>query len=197
MLRRRSKTRVNAVDLEDKFGARGGPLADLERFIHAPEEASASGGALPALVRIALIHAQFETIHPFLDGNGRIGRLLIAALMEQWGLLREPLMYLSGYLKQHQAEYDRRLSAIRSEGNWEGWVAFAGEAGPLAYRLFELLPVMPRFTVEQARQRLATTFPTASAAVRLLEALGIVDELTGRRKNRVYGYRAYVEILGR
>jgi Fic family protein len=198
-----------------------GLLADLERFIHAPEEASASGGALPALVRVALIHAQFETIHPFLDGNGRIGRLLIAALMEQWGLLREPLMYLSGYLKQHQAEYYRRLSAIRSEGDWEGWVAFAGEAergivsvaqliaadrrrliesgkaGPLAHRLFERLPVMPRFTVEQARQRLDTTFPTASAAVRLLEELGIVDELTGRRKNRVYGYRAYVEILGR
>lgn len=79
---------------------------------------AAAGCRQPALVRVALIHAQFETIHPFLDGNGRIGRLLIAALMEQWGLLQEPLMYLSGYLKQHQAEYYRRLSAIRSDGDW-------------------------------------------------------------------------------
>jgi Fic family protein len=75
------------------------------------------------LVKIALVQAQFETIHPFLDGNGRIGRLLIAALMEHWGLLPEPLLYLSGYLKQHQSENYRRLSAIRTEGDWEGWVA--------------------------------------------------------------------------
>jgi Fic family protein len=95
-----------------------GLLADLERFIHDPEP------ALPPLVRVALVHVQFETIHPFLDGNGRIGRLLIAALLEQWGLLPEPLVYLSGYLKQHQAEYYRRLSAVRTEGDWEGWVGF-------------------------------------------------------------------------
>jgi len=97
-------------------------LADLERFIHA------KSSTLPALVRVALVHVQFETIHPFLDGNGRIGRLLVAALLEDWGLLPEPLMYLSGYLKQHQAEYYRRLSAVRTEGDWEGWVAFFLEA---------------------------------------------------------------------
>ncbi len=198
-------------------------LADLERFIHAEQS------ALPPLVRIALAHAQFETIHPFLDGNGRIGRLLIAALLEDWKLLSEPLMYLSGYLKQHQAEYYRHLSALRTDGDWEAWVAFflegvalaAGEAergiiaiasliaadrrkllqapkaGPASYRLFELLPMMPRFTVEHVRQRLETTFPTASAAVRTLEALGIVAELTGQKTNRSYGYQAYVELLAR
>lgn len=198
-------------------------LSDLERFVHGPDQ------GLPPLVRIALIHAQFETIHPFLDGNGRIGRLLIAALLEHWGLLREPLMYASGYLKQHQAEYDRRLSAIRTEGDWEGWVAFFLEgvaasaieaergvidvaslvatdrrrllqmpkATPASYRLFELLPMMPRFTVEHARARLESTFPTVSAAVKVLEALGIVAELTGQRKNRVYEYRAYVALLSR
>ncbi|MFT4194520.1 Fic family protein [Ottowia sp.] len=200
-----------------------GLLADLERFIHAEQS------TLPPLVRIALVHAQFETIHPFLDGNGRIGRLLIAALLEDWKLLPEPLMYLSGYLKQHQAEYYRRLSAIRTDGDWEAWVAFflegvtvaAGEAergiiavasliaadrrkllqapkaSPASYRLFELLPMMPRFTVEHVRQRLETTFPTASAAVRTLEALGIVAELTGQKTNRSYGYQAYVELLTR
>jgi Fic family protein len=198
-------------------------LTDLERFIHA------SDSDLPPLARVALIHAQFETIHPFLDGNGRIGRLLIAALMEQWGLLREPLMYLSGYLKQHQAEYYRRLSAIRSDGDWEGWVSFflegvaaasaeaersiidvaslitadrkrlleSPKAGPISYRLFELLPMMPRFSVEHVRQRLETTFPTASAAVKLLEDLGILTELTGQKKNRVYSYQAYVDLLSR
>lgn len=198
-------------------------LADMERFIHD------DGTELPPMVRVALIHAQFETIHPFLDGNGRIGRLLIAALFEQWGLLAEPLMYLSGYLKQHQAEYYRRLSAIRTEGDWEAWVTFflegvvvaAGDvegniievaslvaadrkrllqspkAGPASYRLFEMLPMMPRFTIERVRQQLDTSFPTATAAVKALEDLGIVAEMTGQKKNRSYSYQAYVELLSR
>jgi Fic family protein len=198
-----------------------GLLADLERFIHD------TAPALPPLVRAALVHVQFETIHPFLDGNGRIGRLLIAALLEQWGLLPEPLVYLSGYLKQHQAEYYRRLAAVRTEGDWEGWVGFflegveaaatdaehgiaamaslinadrkrllaAPRVGAVALRLFELLPLMPRFTIEQARQKLETTFPTATAAVKLLEDLGLLTELTGRKKNRLFSYAAYVELL--
>jgi Fic family protein len=197
-------------------------LGDLERFIHEPPKS-----VLPPLVRVALVHAQFETIHPYLDGNGRIGRLLIAALMEHWQLLPEPLMYLSGYLKQHQAEYYRRLSAVRTEGDWEGWVAFflegvevaaheaergivslasliasdrrrlleAPKATPASYRLFELLPLMPRFTIEQVRQKLGTSFPTATAAVKLLEGLGIVTELTGQKKNRSFSYQAYVDLL--
>jgi len=197
-------------------------LGDLERFIHetAPK--------LPPLVRVALVHAQFETIHPFLDGNGRIGRLL-AALMEQWGLLPEPLMYLSGYVKRHQREYYRLLSAVRTDGDWEAWVAFFLEAvedavteaerdivaiaslvaadrrrllaaprvGAVMLRLFELLPVMPRFTIEQVRRKLETTFPTATASVKLLQELGIVSELTGQKKNRSFSYSAYVELLAR
>lgn len=203
-------------------------LADVERFIH--DESSANPApALPPLVRIALVHAQFETIHPFLDGNGRIGRLLIAALMEHWRLLPEPLMYLSGYLKQHQSAYYQQLSAIRTQGNWEGWVSFflegvaaaaseaessivtiasliaadrrrlltSPKAGPASYRLFEALPMMPRFNVEGIRQMLDTSFPTANAAVKVLEELGIVSELTGQKKNRNYGYQAYIELLSR
>jgi len=202
-------------------------LAELERFIHADE--TETKPELPALVRVALVHAQFETIHPFLDGNGRIGRLLMAALMEHWGLLPEPLLYLSGYLKQHQAEYYRRLSAVRTEGDWEGWVAFflegvavaaqqaergivaiaslvaadrrrlleAPRAGSASYRLFEMLPMMPRFTIEQVRQKLNTSFPTANAAVQLLQELGIVTELTGQKKNRNYSYHDYVALLTR
>lgn len=198
-------------------------LANLERFIHAATT------DLPPLVRVALIHAQFETIHPFLDGNGRIGRLLIAALLEQWGLLSEPLMYLSGYLKQHQVEYYRRLSTIRTDGDWESWVSFFLEgvataaadaekniiavasliaadrrrllqsptAGPASYRLFEMLPLMPRFTVERVRRQLDTSFPTANAAVKALQVLGVVTEMTGQKKNRSYSYQAYVELLSR
>jgi len=196
-------------------------LADMERFIHDESQ------ALPALVKTALIHLQFETIHPFLDGNGRIGRLLIAALLEYWHLLPEPLMYLSGYLKQHQSEYYRRLSNVRTEGDWEGWVAFflegvavaaldaersivaiasllaadrrrllaSPKAGPASYRLFEMLPMMPRFTIDTVRQKLGTSFPTANAAVKVLEDLGIVAEQTGQKKNRTYSYKAYVALL--
>ena len=95
-----------------------GPLlGDMEQFIHA-------GTNLPPLVKIALVHVQFETIHPFLDGNGRIGRLLITALLELFGLLPEPLVYLSGYSKQYQAEYYRRLSNVGTEGDLKGWVTF-------------------------------------------------------------------------
>jgi Fic family protein len=198
-------------------------LADMERFVHD------TATDLPPMVKVALIHAQFETIHPFLDGNGRIGRLLITALFEYWGLLSEPLLYVSAYLKQHQAEYYRRLSAIRTDGDWESWVTFflegvasaAGEAekniievasllasdrkrllqslkaGPTSYRLFEMLPVMPRFTIEHVRQQLGTSFPTATAAVKVLVDLGIAVEMTGQKKNRSYSYQAYVELLSR
>lgn len=198
-------------------------LTDLERFIH---DCAAD---LPPMVKVALIHAQFETIHPFLDGNGRIGRLLIAALFEHWGLLAEPLMYFSGYLKQHQAEYYRRLSNIRTESDWDSWVTFflegvcvaaadaehsiievaslvaadrkrllqSPKAGPASYRLFEMLPMMPRLTIERVRQQLDTSFPTATAAVKVLEDLGIVTEMTGQKKNRSYSYQAYVELLSR
>ncbi|MEI6114120.1 MAG: Fic family protein [Burkholderiales bacterium] len=196
-------------------------LADLERFIHH------AATDLPPMVKVALIHAQFETIHPFLDGNGRIGRLMIAALFEYWGVLAEPLMYLSSYLKQHQGEYYRRLSAIRTDGDWESWVSYflegvattAGDAekkivevasliasdrkrmlqspkaGPVTYRLFEMLPLMPRFTIEHVREKLDTSVPTATAAVTLLEALGIVVEKTGHKRNRNYGYQAYIDLL--
>ena len=173
------------------------------------------------------MHVQFETIHLFLDGNGRIGRFLVSALMEHWGLLPEPVMYLSGYLKQHQADYYQRFAVVRTGGDFEAWVSFFLEAvevaatdaergivavasmvaadrrrllaspraGAGSLRLFELLPLMPRFTIEQARVKLNTTFPTATAAVKLLQELGIVTEMTGQKKNRSFSYQGYVELL--
>jgi Fic family protein len=198
-------------------------LASLEHFIHKEDD------GLPRLVTIALAHAQFETIHPFLDGNGRIGRLLIAALMEHFGLLPEPLMYLSAYLKQHQAEYYRLLSAIRNEGDWESWVSFflegvaeaataaekgitevaarvaadrrlllaSQQASPASLRLFELLPMMPRFTIDRIKLELNTSFPTANAAAKTLEELGIVTEVTGQVRNRSFSYQAYIELISK
>lgn len=197
-------------------------LADLERFIHDPALPH-----LPPLVRVALVHVQFETIHPFLDGNGRIGRLLIAALFEELGVLPEPLMYVSGFLKQHQSEYYRLLSGVRKEGDWESWILFfleavevaatdaeksivqianlvaahrakllnSVQANTMAVRLLDLLPMMPRFTVERVRQSLQTSYPTANAAVKTLEALGLISETTGQKKNRSFSYAGYIEIL--
>lgn len=172
-------------------------LAQLERFIHV------ANPNLPALVRVALVHAKFQTIHPFMDGNGRIGRLLIAALMEQWGLLPQPLMYLSGTLKKHQREYyateaERAIVDIASLVTADRRRLLAApRVGAMGMRLLELLPVMPRFTIEQARQKLVTTFRTATAAVKLLENLGIVAELTGQKKNRSFSCGAYVELPAR
>jgi Fic family protein len=92
-------------------------LADLERFLHAMRP-------VPPLLQVGLAHAQFETIHPFLDGNGRVGRLLITFLLTERGLLARPVLYLSHYLRQHRGEYYERLQAVRDEGAWEAWLAF-------------------------------------------------------------------------
>jgi Fic family protein len=208
-----------------------GLLSDLEKFFHdysiGGPAVKGEEGTLPALVVIALVHAQFETIHPFLDGNGRIGRLLISALFEDIGVLPEPLLYVSGYLKQHLMEYYRLLSGVRKDGDWESWIAFflegvcvaatdaeksivqiailvaadrrklleSSKVNAAAYRPFKLLPMMPRFTVERVRKVLETTFPTANAAVKTLEELGLISETTGSKKNRSFSYSAYINLL--
>jgi len=92
-------------------------LSAFEKYMHAKDD-------LPTLIRAALLHVQFESIHPYLDGNGRVGRLLIALLLEHWGLLSAPLLYLSLFFKRHRDEYYRRLSAVRTDGDWEGWIAY-------------------------------------------------------------------------
>jgi Fic family protein len=92
-------------------------LSDLEKFLH-------SDSGLPPLIQVGLAHAQFETIHPFLDGNGRLGRLLITFLLTEKRLLKKPVLYLSHYFKRHRAEYYERLQAVRDAGDWEGWLEF-------------------------------------------------------------------------
>jgi len=139
-------------------------LTDLERFLH--EET-----ALPPLVRAGLVHVQFETIHPYLDGNGRVGRLLIALCLEDWGLMTEPLLYLSHFFKMHRAEYYDRLEAVRTRGDWEGWLAYffegvavvADEAVSLIGALFEL--------VEKDRVRYLESERATVVGARLFEHL--------------------------
>lgn len=139
-------------------------MAALEKWIHGRDP-------LPPLIKAGLAHVQFETIHPFLDGNGRIGRLLITLLLEHWGVLRTPVLYLSHALKRHQRAYYDRLAAVRTEGDWEGWTGFflacvreAAEDGiTVAQRLSTLLG--------RDRRRLAAHQRATVAAVGLLDRL--------------------------
>ncbi|MEX0876776.1 MAG: Fic family protein [Phycisphaerales bacterium] len=197
-----------------------GLLADLEGWLHRDDP-------LPPLVRAGLAHVQFETIHPFLDGNGRIGRLLIALLIEHWGLLDGPLLYISLAFKRDRMGYYERLTAVRRNGDWGGWTAYflgcvrdAAEDGVrvarelhgligrdrariiaherstvAAIRLLEMLPSQPITTVTAVGEDLAVTPPTARKAVELLETLGILREVSGRQRDRVYSYGEYMRIL--
>ena len=138
-------------------------LANLESFLH--------DETLPPLVHAAIAHAQFETIHPFLDGNGRVGRLLITFLLCHRGVLNKPLLYLSHYLKQHRAEYYDRLQAIRLDGRWEEWVGFflrgiahvAREATDTARKIVKLR--------ESHRERLAAEGKASGNLLRALDFL--------------------------
>jgi Fic family protein len=139
-------------------------MAALERFLHDP---SAPG----TLVKAALAHVQFETIHPFLDGNGRVGRLLISLLLHHDGLLRQPLLYLSLYFKQHRAEYYRQLDAVRTTGDWEAWLEFfltgvgetAGGAVDTAHRLLA--------TFQDDSERIHKLGRVSASALRVFDAL--------------------------
>jgi Fic family protein len=107
----------NAVYVPPPHHLLGKLLGLLEKYIHTED-------SFPPLVRAGLLHAQFETIHPYLDGNGRMGRLLITLLLEHWNVLDSPLLYLSLYFKRHRAEYYRRLGAVRTDGDFEGWLKY-------------------------------------------------------------------------
>jgi Fic family protein len=193
-------------------------MADLERFVHA------AGDNLPLLVRAGLAHAQFETIHPFLDGNGRVGRLLIALLLHEAKILRQPLLYVSLYFKQNRDLYYRQLDQVRQQGDWEDWLEFflqgvnqtAAGAVATAHRLLELfradevrirdepqstirtyatLKERPVMTINGIVEKTGMSFPTASTAMDSLTRLNIVREVTGNRRNRVFAYQQYMGIL--
>ncbi|ASP86669.1 Fic family protein (plasmid) [Sinorhizobium meliloti] len=196
-------------------------LGDWERFIH--EETP----SIPPLIKAGLIHVQFETIHPFLDGNGRLGRLLITLFLCATGVLQQPLLYLSLYFKSRRPDYYRLLQEVREYGTWEAWLEFfldgvaetadqAFETANRIARLFhddrerivresertgsvlqihEIMRTSPYLTAASAAKRSGLTVPTVNAALDQLQRLGVVEEATGRRRGRVFVYRAYMDIL--
>ena len=196
-------------------------MGELEHFLHD------EGNPYPALIKAALAHVQFETIHPFLDGNGRIGRLLIAFILHHDRVLSQPLLYLSLYFKQHRTEYYRLLDLVRTAGDWEAWIDFflegvertasnavetarrfvslfqqheqkvqlLGRQTSTALRVFRTFCDRPLITLNQVCRRAGLSFPAAAKGVQALEKIGIVQEITGRRRNRVFAYQQYLSIL--
>jgi Fic family protein len=139
-------------------------LAALERYVHKAD-------SLPPLLRIAAIHVQFETIHPYLDGNGRIGRMLIALLLEHWELLSSPLLYMSAYFKKHQSNYYGHLERVRTEGDWPGWFKFfLSGTESAAHEAADSARLLHRQVTEDRRRLLASDGVTVSA-IQLFEAL--------------------------
>lgn len=193
-------------------------LDNLEQFLHDED--------LPILIHCGLAHAQFETIHPFLDGNGRVGRLLITLLLCHRGVLQYPLLYLSYYLKRNRAEYYDRLTLIRTRGDWEGWLRFflrgvaetaeeaAGTArsililrdqhralvqesglGLNGLRLLDLLYQAPIVNSRLVTSRLDVVPNTANRLLREMEAVGLLHEITGRSRSKLYRYVPYLSLF--
>ena len=211
----------NAVYVPPPHTAVEDCMAQLERFLHAEDD------GISTIVRAGLAHAQFESIHPFLDGNGRVGRLLIAFVLHQSGVLRQPLLYLSLYFKQHRARYYDLLADLRHSGDWEAWLAFfvegvrataedgvetarrlsqvfeddrekiqtRGRRAGSALRAHEVLMRSPVLSIRRVHERTGLSWPTAAAAIDLLGELGIAQEMTGDRRNRLFAYDEYIAIL--
>ncbi len=139
-------------------------LSDFERAIH-------QDSALPPLIRVGLLHVQFETLHPYLDGNGRLGRLLITLLLRHWGLLTRPLLYLSLFLKAHRQEYYQRLSAVRDEGDWEGWLKFFLEGVALVAEEAITTARQLHSIITESRSRLLRDDEATVSSMRLFELL--------------------------
>lgn len=194
-------------------------LDAFEKFIHAPSD-------LPPLLRLGLIHYQFEAIHPFLDGNGRIGRLLITLLMSAWDLLPQPLLYLSAYFEQNRPAYYDHLLAVSQRGAWEAWLSFflegihsqSVDAMRRARRLqtlrqryrtqvtqatratailqvVDLLFARPLLTINQVAEELQLSYQTARRHVAFLEQIGLLQEMTGHARNRIYRADAILQAI--
>ncbi len=196
-------------------------LGALETFIHNPSE-------LPVLVQVGLIHAQFETIHPFLDGNGRVGRLLITFLLCERGILEQPVLYLSHFFRQHRSDYYDRLQAVRDGGDWEGWLAFflrgvaevsavavdtvrrvltlreehrtlvteqLGRAAANGHRVLDYLYRRPLVSVASVQAITGTAYSSANDLVARLVRIGVLEEVTGNQRNRVFRYGHYLKAL--
>lgn len=196
-------------------------LPDVALFLHDQPVAASP------LLKAGFSHVQFETIHPFLDGNGRVGRLLIALILCSSGVLKEPLLYPSLYFKMHRDEYYDRLDKVRSEGDWEGWMTFYAQeirdtandavttarvlsvlvaqdrasvfsqerAGPQLQAVHALFAEYPMQTVKNISAKTGLVPNTISKMLVSLQRLGIVSEITGKKRNRLYLYKKYFDRL--
>ena len=191
-------------------------LGAWERFLH-------ERNTVPDLIQCGLMHEQFEAIHPFLDGNGRVGRLLIVLFLMERGRLSQPLLYISAYIEEHRREYYDALQAVRTDGDWTGWLRFfltgveeisreaVQNAGRLmslreqwrgrlagnrsAVRLVDALLVNPYMSVARAQRVMNVSNPTARQAVMRLQKLGMLTEITGRAWGRLYLARPILRII--
>lgn len=201
-------------------------MADLENYMNT------ENNALPPLIRAGLVHVQFETIHPFLDGNGRIGRLLIVLMLIDQGLLSAPILYPSYYFKKHHLYYYQHLDEVRTQGDFEGWIKFylqAIEASCTdayqrvkdieileqniknllqsatlstrthcaAVEVLSLLFQFPIISVTELAQQLNKNYNTAQSFIKLFIKHGILFEITGHKRNKLYRFDAYLNLLER
>lgn len=198
-------------------------MSALEKFIHADTP------DIPALVKAGLVHVQFETIHPFLDGNGRLGRLLITFILCAHGMLKEPLLYLSLYFKTHRQQYYDLLQRVREHGDWEAWLEFflkgvaetsaqaadaareildlferdrrrienLGRPAASALRVHQFLQAKPFIKIPEAVNQLGISQPTVSKSIGHLREMGVLREVTGKRRRRMFVYDSYLNILSR
>jgi Fic family protein len=196
-------------------------LSDLETFLHARD-------SMPALVRVGLVHAQFETIHPFLDGNGRVGRLLITFMLCEREIMTKPVLYLSHYFKHHRERYYELLQAVRDRDDWESWLFFFltavakvsneatetarkivdlrerhrdtitqrfGRAAAGALRVLESLYHRPIISVNDIKDETKTSYTAANNLTDRFVNCGILHEITGHARNRLFRYSEYVDIF--
>ncbi len=182
----------------------------------------------PLLIKLGLVHAQFETIHPFLDGNGRLGRLLLTLLLCESGVLREPMLYLSLYLKANRDRYYELLQKVRTDGAWEEWLRFflhgvaqtADQACDTAAKLLELfradreriqslgkaagtatqvhmhIQMNPIISIRAIASAINKTVPAVTSSLQNMQELGIVSEITGRKRSRVFVYQGCIDLIG-
>ena len=205
----------------------GGPHPATAIFVPPPTEDVLNLMDIPTLIKAGLVHVQFETIHPFLDGNGRLGRLLITFLFCAQGILTEPLLYLSLYFKTHRYVYYNLLQHVRETGDWESWLEFflkaivhtsvqasdtahkildlskrdhgrieqLGRPATSVFQVYRFLQKMPVVSVPDAHRSLELSRPTIRKALKHLQALGILKEVTGKSRGQIFVYEDYVNIL--
>jgi Fic family protein len=196
-------------------------MGQLETFIHQ------EGSSLPLLIRAGLVHAQFESIHPFLDGNGRVGRLLITFMLCAEEVLREPVLYLSLFFKKHRRLYYDRLNGTRGSGGWSEWLDFFlqgvrdtanqaarmavsidrlfrkdkekielfGRGAASALLIYRYAQANPLLSIKNAAREMKVSFPTTSSAVARMSKAGILRESSGKRRDRLFLYENYLDIL--